>query len=345
MAKTLQDHGILDVIRILSTNGDSGRLQINSGMTEGAFFFSEGQLVDARVGSLTGFQAVNALASMRDANFSFDPTIPPPSESSITASERVLLKQFFGIEAVDRDQFSIPEPHITTPAEVEEDDEVTLVRSSAAPRPVTPIPASYGPPSKSSFRTGLIVAAIAILLVAAGTILLYKFGGTASPAPVATAPANTPAAPPAPVEQAAKTDEGGSTKPKQTEISDSSAAPDLTGNWKIINTVEQTSYQSYKNMQVGFNLSINQNGNGFTGRGEKVSENGRSLPASGRTPIVVNGSINGDRVEATFVEEGAARKTNGRFVWRIDKAGAGLNGTFSSTAARARGKSAARREL
>jgi hypothetical protein len=94
-------------------------------------------------------------------------------------------------------------------------------------------------------------------------------------------------------------------------------------------------------MQIGFNVSINQAGKDFTGTGEKISENGRSLPANGRTPILVKGTINGDRVEATFSETGAVRKTNGRFRWKIDKGSGGLTGTFVSTAARTRGKSAA----
>jgi len=56
-------------------------------------------------------------------------------------------------------------------------------------------------------------------------------------------------------------------------------------------------------------------------------------------------SIDGDRVEAIFFESGALRKTNGRFVWRIDQASGRLNGTFASTAAGSSGKSAATREL
>jgi hypothetical protein len=121
--------------------------------------------------------------------------------------------------------------------------------------------------------------------------------------------------------------------------------PDLSGNWSVVNTVEQTSYQAYKNMQVGFNVSINQTGKDFIGTGQKISENGRSLPADSRTPIVVRGTIDGDKVEATFSESGAARKTNGRFVWKIDRTKRGLNGTFVSNAARSRGKSAATKEL
>jgi hypothetical protein len=131
---------------------------------------------------------------------------------------------------------------------------------------------------------------------------------------------------------------------KENDQPMAAATQDLTGTWNVVNTVEKTSFGSFKNLKIGFNLSINQNGKGFTGRGEKVSENGRSLPANSRTPILVRGSINGDRVEATFSEVGTTRKTNGRFVWRIDKAGA-LTGTFVSTAARTSGRSAARKEL
>jgi hypothetical protein len=37
-----------------------------------------------------------------------------------------------------------------------------------------------------------------------------------------------------------------------------------------------------------------------------------TLPAGDRTPIHVTGSIDGDRVVATFVEDGRMRRTNGR---------------------------------
>jgi hypothetical protein len=83
----------------------------------------------------------------------------------------------------------------------------------------------------------------------------------------------------------------------------------------------------------------------FTAKGEKVPENGRSLPASSRTPIQLQGFIDGDRIEATFFEQGAIRKTNGRVVWKIDRSSGGLTGTFASTAAQTTGKSTARREL
>src|SRR4051812_18403011 len=107
-----------DVINSLSARRESGRLEIASGLTRGELFFDKGQLVDARVGKLSGFQAINALSSLRDPTFEFDPSIPPPAQSSITASERLLLKDFFGIGTIrpeathDSDALFWPDDHV-----------------------------------------------------------------------------------------------------------------------------------------------------------------------------------------------------------------------------------------
>jgi len=319
MNNAQQDRGILAAIGRLAILGATGRLEISAGTTDGALLFDRGQLVDAQMGRLRGFQAINALAFIPDASFDFNPTIVPPPQSSLTANERILLKDFFGIDAfdrVDREEV-IPEA----------DDEVTLVRQNVEPEPavaLAPPPYISEPPARSSFRPALFLILLTLLAAAAAVALLYRFRNADSTASVA---------PPAQRVEA----------PRQTAAT--ANVPDLSGNWKVVNTVEQTSYEAYKNMEIGFNVSINQAGNDFTGTGEKISENGRSLPSDGRTPIVVNGTIVGDRVEATFSERGTARKTKGRFVWRIDKGSGGLTGTFVSSAARTRGKSAATKVL
>jgi Domain of unknown function (DUF4388) len=307
--KTLHNGGILDVIKILSTNGETGKLDISVGKTDGAFFFKNGQLVDARVGDLTGFRAVNAVASMRDARFTFDPSISPPIASSITPNERVVLKQFFGIETID--------PYTN-------EDEVTLETQRlpipVLPEPVLPEPVPDTPAPGSLYRVGLVLAMLFILIGIGAVALRNKYRErerVLTPSVATTQPS---------VEQPV-------------------VAQDLTGKWNVLNSVQKTSYRHFQNMNIGFELTISQSGKSFTGEGRKVSENGRSLPASSRTPIEVKGSIDGDRVEAIFLEEGTLRKTNGRFVWRIDQASGGLNGTFVSTAASSSGKSAAKREL
>lgn len=377
--RTLHDRGILDAIQTIAAKGESGMLQMNTGTTAGAFFFLNGQLMDARMGNLQGFQAVNAATSLRDASFTFDPSVTPPPVSSITPSERVVFKQFFGIETVAPEEshasekliyveddevapeeFRAPEPTIYAG-----DEEATLVKPKI-PGGEVPSAIPYQLSSTPLHRSGLAVAAVVFLLATAAVVLLYKFGDYNSPALVATsnessrAPvpeqvaANTPntpiaqnipvarnnaVAPSNPVQPNMKVEPD---KPVGRNDKDRSPAQDLTGKWNVVNTVSKTSYNSYNNMEIGFDLSIEQHGTGFTGTGQKVSENGRRLPAGSRTPIQLQGSIDGDRVEATFFEQGTARKTNGRFIWKINKAG-GLTGTFNSTAARTSGKSTARK--
>lgn len=316
-----RDSGILDVIKILATNGASGRLDITAGATEGVVFFKDGQLVDARVGHLRGFPAVNAVASIRDARFNFDPTAVPPLMSSITPSERVVLKQFFGIETIERN---------------EPEDEVTIETSRIPVEAIqSPVPETRS--SNPFLRGALVFALLFIVIAIAAVALRNRYHERALPAPVAT------------TEQPAENDSPVSNDSQAANNSPASveqpvAAQDLSGKWTVVNTIQKTSYRSFQDLKIGFDLSISQNGNSFTGRGQKVSENGRSLPADSRTPIEVKGSIKGNRVEATFFEAGTMRKTNGRFVWQIDQTG-GLNGIFVSTAANTSGKSAAKREL
>ncbi len=343
------DRNILNFIQSICANGESGRLEILAGAIQGELSFANGKLVDARFGHLRGFPAVNAVVALRDVRFSFDPAFAPLASSSIKASERVVLKQFFGIETAATGEYLEPimerpveaAPLATVPDEVED---ITIVRSdaprAAVPPPPLPPPAAHA--ARFSYRIALALAVLVMTVMAAVAIFMNRsqepvsssvvattVESSSQPAPVKQQPA-APAAQPAPA----------SVKESKKPIS---AVRDLSGKWTVVNSVDTTAYGSFKNMKIGFDLSIDQTGSTFTGKGRKVSENGRSLPAKSRTPIQVQGSIKGDRIEATFIEEGTARKSNGTFVWRLDKSGRGLTGNFATTAARSRGKSAASR--
>ena len=360
-------HGITEVIAMLSAKGASGRLDVVASGNEGALLFNGGKLVDARIGHLTGFQAINALASMRDARFHFDHSAVVPDVSSITPSERLVLRQFFGIETADMQNVSAaPAPALVEPVEEINAPAETTAIYSASPR----------------FRY-LVVGALGVLLIAvvAGAVLLReKFRERTSPPAVAAStertepvPAPAPATPtldeqprvaeqprvneeprvkeePRVTEQPPVNEQPRVKEPRvaeQPRVSEQAVAatPNLNGDWTVVNTVNTTAYRSFQNLRIGFAVSINQTGSTFTAKGRKVSENGRTLPANSRTPIELKGVINGDHIEATFSEQGAQRKTNGRFVWKINRSGGGLTGTFASSAARTSGKSTATREL
>jgi hypothetical protein len=122
---------------------------------------------------------------------------------------------------------------------------------------------------------------------------------------------------------------------------DSKPSFDLNGEWKLVNTIEKTSYSPHRNLVLGYRLFIKQAQRELTADGEKTWENGESLPPAGRTAIHLTGSIDGETLIATFVEDGALRETNGSVVWRIQKRGKRLTGTFKSTAANSSGTSIA----
>jgi len=177
---------ILNFIHTICANGESGRLEILAGAIQGELSFSEGKLVDARFGHLTGFPAVNAIAAMQDARFSFDPAFAPIASGSITASERVVLKQFFGIETVATQYFApvmdLPAeevaPAVTVPDEVEE---VTIVKS-AVPSAAVPTPLPPPTASRFSYRTALAFAVLLMAVMAAVAIFMNS-----SPEPASSA--------------------------------------------------------------------------------------------------------------------------------------------------------------
>jgi hypothetical protein len=327
----LETRSVLDVIKTITSNQESGRLEIVSSGTRGTLLFNEGKLVDARLGSLSGFPAVNAAVALRDVQISFDHVPPAAHLSNITPSERIVLQRFFGIEAVE-----VSEPAVAAAPEID---------WNPAPEPVVPLTQATTIPF-TFFSPARLALCLAVLIgLAVGAVVLrQRFKAIQPSAQVSTVVESQPS----PVsEPEPKPEVKQDVAESQPEIKRVTAVPekraakvqDLTGEWQVINTVHQTAYKSFGNMKVGFRLKINQQGKQFTGRGEKFSENGQTLPANSRTPIQVTGSIDGDNVVATFVEDGRMRRTNGRFVWKLQHRGDQLAGTFVSTAANSSGRS------
>jgi hypothetical protein len=121
-----------------------------------------------------------------------------------------------------------------------------------------------------------------------------------------------------------------------------SEAAELSGAWMLTNEVQSTSYKAFEGLQLGYRLTLAQDGAIVTGRGEKWTENGREVPSSRRTPISVAGTLHQGRLDLSFTERGTRRSSAGRFVWQVADDGA-LRGTFVSDAASSRGSSYARR--
>ena len=77
----LDEQPLPDLIRMLRVQRKSGRLQVEYPDAPAAFFFEDGQLVDARFGSLRGLEALYAALALDGASFNFNPLVRPPERS------------------------------------------------------------------------------------------------------------------------------------------------------------------------------------------------------------------------------------------------------------------------
>jgi hypothetical protein len=109
----------------------------------------------------------------------------------------------------------------------------------------------------------------------------------------------------------------------------------------MTNTIQSTNYADFKGLRLGYRVQLEQDGDRIVGRGQKWSENGRTLPASARTPLTVTGKVEGSKVTLEFKERGAKRTTTGGFSWTLSADRTSLRGSFWSTAADTSGRSLA----
>jgi hypothetical protein len=227
-----------------------------------------------------------------------------------------------------------------SPLGVEPDSDPTLISPSVPSRPTAPwIAPTPAPSSQSSYRWILLAAVIllAVILGGGAVAFLYrvnKWDSTNDGNTSKTLPTNTATKSPKPEQDRL---------PPRIEPTPAQA-PNLSGEWNMVNAIETTSYPAYANLRLGYHLVISQTGTEFTADGEKITENGRSMADYERTPIHVTGSVNHNSVSATFVEEGQRRNTSGGFEWTVTTDGNQLRGTFSSTAAKSSGSSVATRD-
>jgi serine/threonine-protein kinase len=117
---------------------------------------------------------------------------------------------------------------------------------------------------------------------------------------------------------------------------------DVSGRWDLRQDVQSTSYEPFAGMSVGYRLNLLQDGNRVHGRGFKTSENGVLLLPSQRSPIEVEGRVEGDQLVLNFTEIGRERTSRGTMRYRLGRNGA-MQGQFSSDAANSSGSSSAHR--
>jgi response regulator RpfG family c-di-GMP phosphodiesterase len=89
---SLREMALPDVVQILANGRRGGRLQLVDGGKRGEIHFSEGQIHDARFGSLEGEEAFYAMLKLGDGTFSLDPGFVPSRRVIHTSTESMLLE-------------------------------------------------------------------------------------------------------------------------------------------------------------------------------------------------------------------------------------------------------------
>jgi hypothetical protein len=120
-------------------------------------------------------------------------------------------------------------------------------------------------------------------------------------------------------------------------------APDLSGSWIVTNVVREHPHPPFRGLRLGFRFDVVQHGSRVSGTGVKVSENGRPVSGTARSPIRFDGRLDGRTLTATFRERGARRTITGVFAWTVSGDGRTLRGSFHDASLGAGGSSTGRR--
>jgi len=79
---------LLDILKLLSSGGQTGRLGLSDGANSGEIYLRDGSLVHAVTGAQMGEAAIYALMGWLQGDFSFVPAVAAPEESVETATEQ-----------------------------------------------------------------------------------------------------------------------------------------------------------------------------------------------------------------------------------------------------------------
>lgn len=92
LAGNLRDISLPDVIQALSNGRKTGLLHVMAGGTEGEIHFLEGAIADATFGRATKQEAIYAMLTLKDGEFSLDPSFKPPGRVIHDSTEALLLE-------------------------------------------------------------------------------------------------------------------------------------------------------------------------------------------------------------------------------------------------------------
>jgi hypothetical protein len=218
LAGHLDEQPLPDLIRRLRVQRKTGRLQVEYAEGPGAFFFEEGQLVDAQLGQLRGVEALYAALSLGGASFNFNPLVRPPERSIDRQGQRFIEDLVEGPRREGLAELRVAGREVSDAALPQRGDVLQLppVAELVAPleERLTAVEEAINNTARRFSRERLVYAVVisflaGLSLVATLGAIFYPSGPTQRP-PAAAQPSQTTPAEPAAQKRApaAQTNEG-----------------------------------------------------------------------------------------------------------------------------------------
>lgn len=111
----MQSKSLMDIIQLECLSQSCAVLRITNGMREGRIWFSNGEIIDAMMGALTGAEAFKHIMSWRTGNFEMLPAEPNHPRAIFVSYHSLLLET---VQALDEGQVQEEEEAPATPQAV-----------------------------------------------------------------------------------------------------------------------------------------------------------------------------------------------------------------------------------
>src|SRR5437868_220014 len=225
----LSDLSLAELIEFFCHQRKTGRLKVAYERAPGYFYFDRGDLVDAKIGSLNGIEAIYYALTLANASFKFSPAFEPTKRTIHQPWTQVTLE---GLRRLD-EGIKPKEPVFEGVVSLTDDpdgvnetaEQVEFDSNSALPLSLTVDNAASGGHRSKMVFAGVVVAVIALVAVIGIPAGWYSKGKAEA---VSQAP---PSPAPAPEAQAANNEGNSATpQPEQTavepNVADTAAASD-----------------------------------------------------------------------------------------------------------------------
>ncbi len=213
----LSDLSLAELIEFFCNQRKTGRLKVAYEVNPGYFYFDRGDLVDARVGSLNGVEAIYYALTLANASFKFSPSFEATRRSIHQPWTQVTLE---GLRRLDEGiKPKAPTPVAGVVKDVDPDEPMkgaeTVEYDSETGTPLSMMVDSTAGGGKSKLVYAVValavVALIAVAGIPAGWYSKSKPAAAAPAEPAAEAPATAETQPPAENAEAANEAEQQST--------------------------------------------------------------------------------------------------------------------------------------